>query len=74
MSVRVLSKGETTRERLLDLAEKAILQKGFAATTIDELIAQADITKSSFFYHFRDNNDLMAYRTCVKLAFEKANA
>ena len=58
MSVRVLSKGETTRERLLDLAEKAVLQKGFAATTIDELIAQADITKSGFFYHFRDKNDL----------------
>ena len=58
MSVKVLTKGEATREKLLDLAERAVLQKGFAATTIDELIAQADITKSGFFYHFKDKNDL----------------
>jgi AcrR family transcriptional regulator len=58
MSVKVLSKGEATRERLLDLAEEAVLQKGFGATTIEELIAQAGITKSGFFYHFRDKNDL----------------
>lgn len=58
MSVKVLSKGEATRERLLDLAEEAVLQKGFGATTIEELIAQAGITKSGFFYHFKDKNDL----------------
>lgn len=58
MSVKILSKGEATRERLLDLAEQAVLQKGFGATTIDELIAGAGLTKSGFFYHFRDKNDL----------------
>ena len=58
MSVKVLSKGEATRERLLDLAEEAVLQKGFGATTIEELIVQAGITKSGFFYHFRDKGDL----------------
>lgn len=58
MSVKVLSKGEATRERVLDLAEEAVLQKGFGATTIDELIVQAGLTKSGFFYHFRDKNDL----------------
>ena len=58
MDVRTLSKGEQTRERLLDLAEDAVLHKGFASTSIDELIALAGITKSGFFYHFRDKNDL----------------
>lgn len=58
MSVKVLSKGEATRERVLDLAEAAVLQKGFGATTLEELIAAAGITKSGFFYHFRDKNDL----------------
>lgn len=47
-----------TRQRLLDLAEEAILAKGFASTSIDELIAGVGITKSGFFYHFRDKNDL----------------
>ena len=47
-----------TRQRLLDLAEQAVLAKGFSSTSIDELIAGVGITKSGFFYHFRDKNDL----------------
>ncbi len=47
-----------TRERLLDVAEAAVLQKGFSATSIDELIAETGITKSGFFYHFKDKGDL----------------
>ena len=58
MNVRTLTKGEQTRGRILDLAEDAVLHKGFALTSIDELIAAAGITKSGFFYHFRDKNDL----------------
>lgn len=58
MSVRVLSKGEQTRERLLDIAQEAVLQKGFAGTSLDEIISEAGLTKSGFFYHFRDKNDL----------------
>jgi len=58
MSVRVLSKGEQTRERILDIAEDAVLHKGFAGTSLDEIICEAGITKSGFFYHFRDKNDL----------------
>lgn len=46
------------RERLLQLAESAVLEKGFVATSIDELIAAAGITKSGFFYHFKDKTEL----------------
>ncbi len=35
-----------------------MLSKGFAATSIEEVIAEAGITKSGFFYHFRDKNEL----------------
>ncbi len=51
-------RGADTRERLLDLAETAVLEKGFAATSIEELIAGAGITKSGFFYHFKDKSEL----------------
>jgi TetR/AcrR family transcriptional regulator, transcriptional repressor for nem operon len=51
-------KGTDTRERILDVAEAAVLEKGFAATSIDELIAAVSITKSGFFYHFRDKGEL----------------
>jgi TetR/AcrR family transcriptional regulator, transcriptional repressor for nem operon len=51
-------RGADTRERLLDLAEAAVLEKGFASTSIDELIAGVGITKGGFFYHFKDKSEL----------------
>jgi TetR/AcrR family transcriptional regulator, transcriptional repressor for nem operon len=48
----------SARDRIMDLAEAAVLQKGFGATSIDELVAGAGITKSGFFYHFKDKGDL----------------
>lgn len=52
------TKGERTRERIMDVAYDSIVQKGFAATSIEELVEAAGITKSGFFYHFKDKNDL----------------
>jgi AcrR family transcriptional regulator len=52
------TKGERTRERILDVAYESIVQKGFAATSVEELVEAAGITKSGFFYHFRDKNDM----------------
>jgi AcrR family transcriptional regulator len=51
-------KRNETRERLLAAAEEAVLAKGFAATSIEELIAAVGITKSGFFYHFKDKGEL----------------
>jgi len=53
-----LSKGERTRSKIMDLAYESIVEKGFAATSIEELVEAAGITKSGFFYHFKDKNDL----------------
>ena len=52
------TKGKRTRERLLDLAQDAVIRKGFGATSIEELVEAAGITKSGFFYHFKDKADL----------------
>lgn len=47
-----------TRARILDLAEAAVLDKGFGATSIDEIVVAAEITKGGFFYHFPDKTAL----------------
>jgi len=47
-----------TKERLMDVAEASILEKGFGATSIEELIAEVGITKGGFFYHFADKGVL----------------
>ena len=60
VSIRSTSsgKGQRTRDKLLDAAYDAILKKGFGGTSIDELVEATGITKSGFFYHFRDKGDL----------------
>ena len=65
-------KGGDTRERILDAAEAAVLEKGFAATSIEELIAAVGITKGGFFYHFKDKGDLA--KTLLVRYVERENA
>jgi AcrR family transcriptional regulator len=52
------TKGEETRDNILGIAEQIILQKGFSATSIEEIIEASSITKGGFFYHFRGKEDL----------------
>lgn len=44
--------GSLTREHLLDTAERLIIDKGFAATSVDEVIVAAGSSKGAFFHHF----------------------
>jgi TetR/AcrR family transcriptional regulator, transcriptional repressor for nem operon len=53
-----MRKGSATRERILEIAVASVLAKGFGATSIEELIVEAGLTKSGFFYHFKDKKDL----------------
>ena len=58
MNTVATKRGGDKRERLLEVAEQAVLEKGFAATSIEELISAVGITKSGFFYHFADKGEL----------------
>jgi len=53
-------KGQATKNKLMDIAERLILNNGFAAMSIDEVIKDAGITKGGFFYHF-DSKHALAY-------------
>jgi AcrR family transcriptional regulator len=52
------AKGLKTRENILATAESIILQRGYAGTSIEDIIGRAGITKGGFFYHFDGKNDL----------------
>jgi TetR/AcrR family transcriptional regulator, transcriptional repressor for nem operon len=46
------------RGKLLEAAFSIIRQKGYAATTVDDLCAGAGVTKGAFFHHFPSKNSL----------------
>ena len=52
-------KGQETKNRLMDIAERLILNSGFVAMSIDDVIKDAGITKGGFFYHFDSKNALV---------------
>jgi TetR/AcrR family transcriptional repressor of nem operon len=52
------TKGEQTREHIMATAEGIILRRGYAGTSIEEIIGEAGITKGGFFYHFHGKKDL----------------
>lgn len=47
-----------TRERILQVAHDAIIDKGFDATSVEEIAAAVGISRAGFFYHFPDKNAL----------------
>jgi AcrR family transcriptional regulator len=52
------TRSNNSRDRILDTAEKLILQQGYAGTSIDDILRDASITKGGFFYHFEGKPDL----------------
>lgn len=47
-----------TRQKLLDAALSRIREQGYASTSVDELCAQAGVTKGAFFHHFKSKDAL----------------
>lgn len=47
-----------TRERLVGATVQLMLKQGFAATTVDQICAEAGLTKGSFFHHFENKEAL----------------
>lgn len=51
--------GSQTRERILDAANTLFLQRGITASSIDRIAKSSGLTKGSFFYHFKDKDELI---------------
>lgn len=47
-----------TRQGILDSAEALIMEQGFAATSVDSIVANAGLTKGAFFHHFATKGSL----------------
>jgi AcrR family transcriptional regulator len=54
----VTTKGAATRAFLLQVAAEVFAERGYAETTIAELIARSGLTKGAFYFHFSSKEQL----------------
>jgi AcrR family transcriptional regulator len=52
-------KRQQTRERLTRVAMALFLERGFEATTLDDIAAAADISRRNFFHYFASKEDVV---------------
>ena len=52
------TRGDATKERILAAAEELVFERGYAGTSLDEIIEKVGLTKGAFFYHFKSKADL----------------
>lgn len=48
------------REELMDAAQALFLKKGFAATSVSEIVEGADVAKGTFYLYFKTKDDVLA--------------
>lgn len=46
------------RDKLIEAMQTLSLTKGFPATTVDEVCAEAEVSKGSFYHHFETKEDI----------------
>jgi AcrR family transcriptional regulator len=52
-------KRQQTRERLIEVAMALFLERGFEATTLDDIAAAAEISRRSFFHYFTSKEEVV---------------
>ena len=48
----------SARDKLLEAGVKLVRQRGFGSTSVDQLCADAGVTKGAFFHHFASKEAL----------------
>jgi len=54
-----MGRSEDTRQRLFDATLSLIGEKGYAATTVDEIVERAGVAKGTVYYHFKSKAELV---------------
>lgn len=53
------SRGELTRQKILDAAEREIGQKGFSEASVSTITAEAAVAQGTFYLYFRSKEDIL---------------
>jgi len=59
MARTVGSAAEETRRRILDVARRLFVERGYAGTSVQDIAEQVHMTKGSLYYHFSSKEELL---------------
>jgi len=57
---RFFNLAEDARRRLLDIATRHFAERGLEQTSLNEILAEAGVSKGAYYYYFDDKDDLFA--------------
>lgn len=63
---------QDSRQRILEAAARVFARKGFQRASLDEIAAEAALTKGAIYWHFRSKNDL--FSSLLKQRFQHNTA
>jgi TetR/AcrR family transcriptional repressor of nem operon len=49
---------QSTRERIIEVAERLLFQRGFSGTSLNDVMNAAGLSKGAFFHHFKNKQEL----------------
>jgi AcrR family transcriptional regulator len=64
---RQAARREATRDQLFAAASALFAARGFEATTVDDIVREADVAKGTFYYHFSSKEDLVVVMARLRL-------
>src|SRR5512133_684159 len=56
---RFLRRKEKTRSQLKEACKQLLLEKGYRALTIDNIVERADVGRGTFYLHFKDKEEVL---------------
>jgi TetR/AcrR family transcriptional repressor of nem operon len=54
-----LKKGDQTKERIIRAAVRLVHTRGYKNTSLDDIFAESDVNKGSFYFHFSSKDELV---------------
>jgi AcrR family transcriptional regulator len=68
MARTIGSSAEETRLRILEVAQRLFVERGYAGTSVRDIVEQAHLTKGSLYYHFSSKDELLFALTSPLIA------
>jgi len=62
----------STRESIVDVADRLFYEQGFEATSFAHIAAQVNISRGNFYYHFRTKDEIL--QAVIALRMERTRA